>query len=452
MKINSPIHAREKGSVFLVAMGLAVLFSLILGSYLTLVQGEAAAVARSQSYNMAIPVAEAGVEEALALLNKNGGASSWSNTLASDGWGAITSSNTTTKSNLVYASSYYQVTISNTSSNQPTIISAGVVPFIQYTWGILMDTNRSENITTVALVRTIQIQITNTASTYFSSALASEQSMNFSGGIVVDSFNSASTTYSLNGQYSSSKVDDKAIVGTTNTAAASITISGGGKIRGYVNTGPGGTVNANNGASVGDNAWVSRSNNNFNVSFTDIAAPTATFVETPASGTVNGTNYAMVFEGNNYWGTSNVMYQTSLNLNNVQEAIITNGNVTIYVPSSGTFAIAGSAFLYIAPGSSLTVYCGAPTATLSGASFVGATNAQQMTLLGLPTLTSIVYGGGTAFMGGIVAQSISFSGSATLHYDENIVNSSSSSGVAGGYAATSWREIATPAAYQSLPP
>src|SRR5580658_3844545 len=105
MKFTELKQAGQNGSVFMIAMCTVALFALVLGSYLTLVQGQADSVARSQSYNSAIPVAESGVEEALALLNKNYpnivSSTAWSNNFTSDGWSSISASNTTTKSNLV---------------------------------------------------------------------------------------------------------------------------------------------------------------------------------------------------------------------------------------------------------------------------------------------------------------------------------------------------------------
>jgi len=164
MRTQCSPRAKVEGSVFIVALGIAILMTLILSSYLTLVQGQANAVARSQNYNAAIPVAEAGVEEALALLNKfypNVAASgaAWTNTLTADGWTSLSSSNTTSKSNLVFGSNYYFVTISNGPGAGPVIFSAGVVPFIQNNWGGQMLSNTTLASSVVALVRKDKIDL-----------------------------------------------------------------------------------------------------------------------------------------------------------------------------------------------------------------------------------------------------------------------------------------------------
>jgi hypothetical protein len=453
---------------------MTALFALVLGSYLTLVEGQADSVARSQSYDTVIPVAEAGVEEALSLINKNGGARTWTNNLTSDGWSAMTSSNTTTKSNLVFGVNYYQVTISNASGGAPTIISTGVVPYIEHAWGAQVASTTNYGSTLVALVRTLQIQ--TALSPLCGAALAAKGNITFSEGANVDSFNSGNPNISSNGQYNANMNDDKAIVATDASMVSSITGSGTVNIRGYVDTGPGGTVRSSGNVSIGEMSWVndemsgiepSRSNDNFNVTFPDIAAPSATFVETPSAGTVANTNYSMVFEGNQYWGTSNVIYQTSISMSGHQKAIAVGGAVVLYIPDGGRFSTSGQSFIYVAPGASVSIYCGASSASFSGGSFVGATNANNLAIYGLPSLTSIQYSGGSpfvgtiyapeanfqcragsTFIGALMANTFDFSGPATIHYDENLGNA----GPSTGYVANNWQEVATPAACQDLSP
>jgi hypothetical protein len=478
MNIRISRKAAETASVFIIAMCMIAVFAVVLGSYLTLVSGQADAVSRSQNYETAIPVAESGVEEALALLNKNYpnivSTVAWTNNLTSDGWSSMTSSNTTTKSNSVASGNYYYVTISNGVGSAPTITSAGVVPFIEHAWAATSAGNTNYSATTVALVRTLQVQ--TTSQSLFSDAISAKGDITFSGGANVDSFNSANTNWSVNGQYSPTKVHDQARVGTDGKLTAAIRGSGVVTIRGYVNTGPGGTVGTTGNTSIGDNNWVSnstvgieasRSNDNFNVTFPDISAPTGTYFEVPSPGIVGGTNYTMVFEGSQFWGTSNVMYETSISMSGQQKAIVTGGAVTIYIPSSGSFGNSGQAFIYVAPGSSVSIYCAASSASLSGNSFAGATNAEDIAFYGLPTCTSVSYSGNASYIGTIyapeadfsssgngavigalMANTFSFSGNATVHYDENL----GKIGPSTGFVATNWQEIVTPISYQELPP
>ncbi len=202
------------------------------------------------------------------------------------------------------------------------------------------------------------------------------------------------------------------------------------------------------------------------MTFPDVAAPSATFVETPSSGTVGGTNYSMVFEGNQFWGASNVMYQTSLSLSGHANAIVTGGAVVIYVPAADSFSFTGQASFYIAPGSSVTIYVGCSSTSIAGNGFVGATNAAQLSIDGLPTCTSMSYAGNGAFVGtvyapeaafstvgnatiigAIMSDTVDFTGNATIHYDENLASETAST-----YVANNWQEIATPLAWRGLSP
>ena len=58
------------GSALLASLIMTAILSMALASYLSLSQKQSVSVARSQAWNAAIPVAESGVEEALAQLNR----------------------------------------------------------------------------------------------------------------------------------------------------------------------------------------------------------------------------------------------------------------------------------------------------------------------------------------------------------------------------------------------
>src|SRR5512145_1453735 len=75
---------REQGSVLFVTLFIASLFGMFLYAYLNIVQGQRAMVARSQAWNSALALAEAGAEEALAHLNP--GVGSTNLVRASNGW------------------------------------------------------------------------------------------------------------------------------------------------------------------------------------------------------------------------------------------------------------------------------------------------------------------------------------------------------------------------------
>jgi hypothetical protein len=68
MKIR---RTRETGTFLMAALILSAIMGGALASYMAVVRSQHRAVARSVAWNSAIPVAEAGIEEAMAHLNYN---------------------------------------------------------------------------------------------------------------------------------------------------------------------------------------------------------------------------------------------------------------------------------------------------------------------------------------------------------------------------------------------
>src|SRR5437762_5353949 len=119
-----------RGSVLLVTLAFVVIVAIAITGYLQLVRSQSAFVARSQSWNAALSLSEAGAEDGFALLNKNQmsfftPAYAWTNNLASDGWGPVVNS-VTSRTNYVSGSNYYIVSITiPVGGGAPTIDSQG---------------------------------------------------------------------------------------------------------------------------------------------------------------------------------------------------------------------------------------------------------------------------------------------------------------------------------------
>src|SRR5688572_6951654 len=119
MKI-SPLSARgPQGHVLAMVMVVVTICAIALTSYLKLVHAQNRAVARSQGWNAAVPVMEAGVEEALAHLSAN-----IEHGLNTDGWVRIGNYYRMERS---VGDAYYVVTITVplTNVNRPIIESRG---------------------------------------------------------------------------------------------------------------------------------------------------------------------------------------------------------------------------------------------------------------------------------------------------------------------------------------
>ena len=67
-----PLELIEEGSALLVVIFLGSMLSIMLSSYMLMVRNQHNSVLRSLSWNACIPIAEAGVEEAITQIHYNG--------------------------------------------------------------------------------------------------------------------------------------------------------------------------------------------------------------------------------------------------------------------------------------------------------------------------------------------------------------------------------------------
>ncbi len=426
MKIS---RSQEQGSVLVSALIILGLIGLTLIATMDMVSSQRTVIARAQTWNSAIPMCEAGIEDALAHINYSG-----TTNLGSDGW-TYTGTNYWRSNN--FSGGYYTVAIA--TSVPPVIVCQGfVLPAI--------DTNY--------ITRTVQVNTRQNG--LFPDALLAKTSILLSGGATIDSFNSTNPAYSTFGKYDSTKAEANAQVDCLSSGSAAIAV-GDGIISGYVDTGPGGTVTIDQGI-VGDKPFVNNSGNatkiesghsaaNVNTIIPDVVLPNLGSTLSFVSGTISGTNYPSgVLQGGNYVTNGNFAIQGS-------SKMCVTAPSTLYV--SGTFTVGGSGFIYITPGASLTLYVGGSTCSISGAGIVnGGQNSPNCSIWCLPACTTVTssgsagfigtiyapeaactFSGGTAVCGAFVGQSIVISGSGAIHYDE----------VLGGpvgykYLVASWQE------------
>jgi len=420
--------SNERGSVLLGALVILGLLALTLMATLNMVSTQRNIVNRTQKWNLAIPMCEAGVEDAMAHLNYTG-----TTNLGSDGW-ALTTNGTYFRSNSLTSAGFYSTTISTASP--PVIISQGYV----------LDPSKSNYLT-----RTVQVNTRQNGQ--FPDGILSKGSIVLSGGAKVDSFNSTDTTYSTGGVYDPTKSEANAKVYSTGTTAGIIAV-GTSKIYGSVDTGPGGTATVAGGA-VGDAAWdasnsgieTGHSAADVNTIVPDVTLPSMAGALTPTSGAAGGTNYTYALRGGNYTMNTDPSIGGG-------KAIVVTAPSTLYV--NNTFTVSGSGFIYIAPGASLQLYVTGPKCDITGGGVVnGALTAPNCQIWCMPTCTEVTTSGSSGYIGTIYAPeaaitvsgsaatsgamvggSFVISGSGTIHYDEAL-------GGPGGYKflAASWQEL-----------
>src|ERR1700720_754602 len=129
----------NQGSVLIITLTVMTILVVLVGSYLMLVQGQSASVARSQNWNSALPVTEAGLDEGMALINK--GAPdiitdpwAWTNGVTQDGWSSFTNGKSSiTRTGVAGSGSSYTVRVDITGAS-PVLTCFGLVPFTTAPW------------------------------------------------------------------------------------------------------------------------------------------------------------------------------------------------------------------------------------------------------------------------------------------------------------------------------
>jgi len=473
MKIQNAKPIRSRASVLIVVLSIVAVSAIALASYLTLVQGQAASVARSQSWNNIIPVAEAGVEEGLAMVNDGAPAIitspwAWTNSVVSDGWSSF-SSGKTTRTRYVNGSNYFTATI-DISSGTPVVTSVGVVQYSSVPWQfsslpqpLVAAAGMQQGSGVAATTLGRKIQALTVLNPLFSASIITKSNINMNGNnVTVDSFDSSNPLYSTLGQYNAALRKAGGDVATDASIVGDVSL-GNGNVWGHVYTGPGTAQNAvqigPNGV-VGDLVWDAthtgiESNHwsgDFNMTIPDVTAPPTgtTTLPAPVGGNVvlNGGNYTI-----------------SPTDPNISSPIIVNSNTTLWVQGSYT----PTGITISTNGANLVLYVGRTSGTGDSLSLGGNNTinqpgyASQLQFYGLPSLTSISMSGNAGFIGtiyapeasasfsgggnntadtsgSIVCNSITMNGHWNWHYDENLkVN-----GPARGWVPNKWTEMKYP--------
>ena len=422
-----------RANILLVCLLSTSVIGTVLTSYLRMVSTQNTMMMRSLGWNTTMPIVEAGLEEALAHLDKHPISADW----ATDGWNL---QNGFFKKTGNLDVGYYEVEISN--SVPPIITSTGYYPV-----GSSNDhLSRS-------------VQLTTQRDGLFTKSIATKGLIDVNGhSIEIDSFDSADTNFSTGGLYDSNKAKDGGDVATNLDLVNSVVV-GNAEIYGKISTGPGGSIDVGANGSVGSSGWHAAghhgiengwSSDDMNVYFPDAEIPYNSAI-TPSNAVVNGVYYQYFLSTGNY-------LLSSLNLDSDDKLLVT-GNAVLYV--TGNVTIEDDAFVQIEVNASLELYIGGANADIGGNGIVNLDgNAENFLLFGLPSNTTLnitfsanftgtlyapqaafTLGNGSAnvyeFVGAIVSSTITINGNYNFHYDENLASIDQYR----GYVITSWNEI-----------
>jgi hypothetical protein len=409
----------EGGGTLLITIISCVLVGTVLSSYLRLVSARNHGAMRALAWNTAIPVLEAGIEEALTHLHEDGV------NYAANAWtpGLVNGQTVYQKERELPDGSRFFVTISNAASASPVIYSKG------YVKAPLRDDY---------VERHVRLSLTNPPS-LFTRAIAAEGAVRLSGGSVVDGYDS-----SLGGYDAVTNRTANGGVATNSKQTRAIDV-GSGRIYGTAVTGHGGTVSVAGGA-VGDLDWESGiqpgwTNNDMNVQFQPNSPPGEGL--RPTTTQVGSSNITYL--------SSRTYKDTSFVSNDRTRPMIVTGDAVLWV--TGDFIVAGSGYVYIEPGASLKLYVGG-TGSISGGGIVNGTGSPaNLSYIGLPSSKTLNYNGnanfigtinapqadfmlsgGASVFGAIIANTFTSSGGSSVHYDQ----ATSSKGI---FMVTAWREL-----------
>jgi hypothetical protein len=407
---------RQQGSILLVTLTSMMIIGIALLTYLTLAKNQNQIVARSQTWNACLPLAEAGLDDALNHLV-------WNTTnLTASGW---TKSNTNSyyRTNAL-GEGYYVVTIS-TNITPATIIAAGYVPM----------PGSPDYVS-----RRVKVEASMIPPYTFAMRVKNAVNMN-GNGCLIDSYDSSDSTKSTGGLYDAAKAGDEADISLV-SQSGSVDI-GNGNIWGRAIIAPGGKVKTGANGAVGSKAWnLSKSGvqpgwtrSDANLSIPDAKVPFTGGVP-PLPGIVGGVLYSAVLDGG--------AFQMSTMLGKV---IITDDSM-VYV--TGNINVSS---LVIQSNATVRIYCGGTAA------FAAQNNKTQLAsacmFFGLPTCTSFdiasewigtVYApsadfgaaGGADFYGSCTAKSITLKGHSAYHFDAALKKPQTTD---PGFVITSWIEL-----------
>ncbi len=250
MKIVIIPKVAKLASALLTTLVVLSILSLFVMYYLSLAEQQSNLNARSQAWNMAIAVSEAGVEEGLQQLNNN------TFNLTADGWASPSGGIYTMDRTLPDGSSYtVKLDLSYDPFNPTISCRANVVPprlaggpptyyFAQAGAPVLGPSTLS---------RASRVRCTR--GNLLIKGMVAKHLIDMNGNdILTDSFDSTDPRYCTAGHYDAAKAGDNGDVATNEKIANGIT-GGMANIYGHVTTGPGGSVAVGSEGGVGSHAW-----------------------------------------------------------------------------------------------------------------------------------------------------------------------------------------------------
>jgi Tfp pilus assembly protein PilX len=421
MKVVIRPKLKNRGSILVVTLALTAVLGTTLASYLILTAGQQQSISRSQRWNSALDLAEAGVEEGLAQMNAS------PDDFSNNGW-TVSSNKYGPQIRSFNGGTYGVVLLTNPS---PTVYSTG---------------NVTAPILGTVIKRTVRV--TTQKLSYFNVGLGAVGNIDMNGnGMVTDSYNSHNTNLSTLGQYDPNKTSTNGDV----ASVGGIVNIGNHTIDGNLYLGPTASYTS------GTNQVEGTIDKNYNVNFPDVVLPNgaSSWTAAPLQGTNSNQTNWITTTGGKYTVNNNYPIVVAAGVSNVTI------NVTVENWSPGTINLLGGT----TNPAYLTAYISPPTSggsiSIAGNATGGAGGATPLNfiLFGMPNLSTITFSGTSQFVGAIYApdasltlngggnsnnlmgsaivQKVTLNGHYDFHYDESL----SSLAPAKRWVVNSWQEL-----------
>lgn len=425
--------------VFFVMITMSLVLGVIAAGYMLLIASQHRLVSQSMNWNTALALAEAGVEEGMAQVNINFGtnfggsaATNWSFNSTDQCYGPVTRTFTN--------GSYSAIIKLNGAGSAPSIIATGYA-------ASLYNLPRARRI--------VCVDIAN-YSPWIGAMNTRLGTTTKGSGMMIDSFDSTDPLHSSGGMYNPA----------THLAGGDIASIGGSvdlqncQVYGKLRLGVNATWSLGNGW-VGDLTWSTVGQiqpgwleSDFNSLWKDVLPPFTGAGAPPSPGGSSTNAYIL--------GSSNYML-SSLTINN-GDAVLVNGNASLWVTGTINFKNAANTYIIINPGCSLKLYCGVSAAgstntsatlgtviTAGGAStfqYYGLPSNGDLTWTGNASYVGTIYapnatfsmgGGGSTFndfQGAVTCKYVDMNGHFNFHYDQALSRISGS-----GYSVAGWKEL-----------
>ena len=462
MRITRSKRNAQQGNMIIVCVMFSVVLGITIASYLIMVHSLYISSSRSGDWNTAMTLAEAGVEDALALVNKHVGdfanLKNWPAT-------AVTADHWEADGNVYHARrtpdaamGYYDVWITNLD-NAVSIYAEGTA-----TGNVTDPAQNGENVRKLLVQAGLEPLFTMAA------VAANNIDLNYNR-VSVDSFDptdplhsnwSSNSTFGI---YDSNKRKDDGTMGV-NGSIVDIGTSNL-KIYGYVQTGLGGISNIQQNVSVGDLTWnqsgiqPDHGSDDMNAYWPPVRLPVSDS-EFNSLPTGTSTNIISINQSGYYKIDGDVLRNSLTVSPNVTNAVL-------YLTQGLDYDTFYNPQLSVPTNSSLTIYA-AKQFVVDRNSAIFSTNAGNLFIYGLSNLTSIrlesdvnftgcIYApqsdliigdhpwwsyGLIQMIGSFVTKSISCNGTVIFSYPEDLLRTGSGPGgniPARGFVVTNWTEL-----------